>query len=186
MAIKNQINLFLAIFLAASTAIIVLLIMPAYQDIQQSSQEILMQKQELASLENKINNIEEFKANYKDINENLEKTNDLFVKSKTPTDFISFLETSSRDSQIPLEIFPSAAKQEKNDKWKSMLFRTGSISPFSSFLRFLEKLESSPYLLEVQSLRVTKALESDLKAGDFENISLNDVKTNLSLKVFSD
>jgi hypothetical protein len=186
MNIKNQIKLSLAILAAAAGAIVVLLILPTYQDIQQSSEEMALQKQELASLEDKIGNIEEFKAHYKDISENLGRISELFVNSKAPTDFISFIETGAQESQLSVEIFPSAPKQESDDKWRSILFRTESASPFSSFIRFLEKLESSPYLLEVQTLRITKLLESDLKTSKFENASLGDVKANLSVKTFSD
>ncbi len=186
MTTKNQIKLSLVVLLAAAGAIVALLIFPTYQNIQQSSEEMVLQKQELASLENKIENIEEFKAHYKDINENLEKISELFVNSKAPTDFISFIETSARESQLSVEIFPSAPKQEGKDKWRSIIFRTESASPFSSFLRFLEKLESSPYLLEVQTLRITKMLESDLNTDRFENASMEDVRASLSIKTFSD
>lgn len=185
MTTKNKVYLSLVIFVLLGVSLIIFLVQPVYKDIGTSSEELILEKQTLTSLEAKIKNIEDFRKNYQETKENLEKTKNLFIKFKAPISFIYFLEKSAQVSQIPLEIFPSQVKENKEGVWSYIVFKIDSVCSFPNFLKFLEKLESSPYLIEIYGLTITKLTENDLKREEFENYSLGDINISLSIKVFA-
>jgi len=185
MALKNKINLSLFIFLVLSVFLIVFLIIPCFKDIKNNSRELISEKEKIASLEDKIKNIEEFKKNYQEIEPNLEKIGTLFVESEAPVDFISFLERTSQDCKTLVKISSSFVTKETKDPWSSLSFQITSAGSFPNFLKFLEKLESSQYLIEIKNLNITRLNEFELKSKEFENFSFGDVKANFLLKIYT-
>ncbi len=185
MTLKNKIILSLVVFLVSGILLILFLLLPTYSEIQENTQELILQKQELALLENKIKNIEEFKKNYKDTEKNLEKARKLFINSKAPVEFISFLEENSQKCNINIEISPSSLKHKKEEKWGFIEFRIASTGAFPDLYRFIEKLETSPYLIKFININIKRLTEKDLKSKEFEGLLPGDVQANLSINVFA-
>jgi hypothetical protein len=185
MTFKNKINYSIIILLLLGASLVGFLIYPLYEEIQGASQEMIFQKQKLIALESKIKNIEEFRKNHTKIKESLKKTEDLFINSEAPVDFIYFLEETSQICQVPIEISPSGAKQEGGDSWVSIGFRISSSSYFPNFLRFLEKLESAPYLININGLSINALSEKELLSKGFESAPFGYVQASLSIKVFA-
>lgn len=150
--------------------IFVFLIYPTFSEIKKSSQDFLSQKEKLTSLETKAENLEKFQTYYQEIKSNLEKIDKLFVNPEVPVDFISFLEETSRDSDVAIKIAPGSLA--KTAPWSSLFFQIATVSSFPNFLKFLEKLESSIYLIEIQNLNIARLSEDDVSA-------------NISLKVYT-
>ena len=137
---------------------IVLVIFPLFLGIQKESQNFISQKGELAKLEKKIQNLKNFQIFGKEYLVNLEKIEKLFIPSSKPLEFIEFLEKEGENSNLDIEILPFAL--EKKDKsWPSMNFRLSLTGAFSDFLKFLERLESAPYLIDILNLNVVKGEE---------------------------
>ena len=185
MTTKNKFYLSSAIFILLGVFLIIFLVQPVYKNIRVNSEELILEKQTLASLEAKIKNIEDFRENYRETKDNLDKTENLFIKSKAPISFIYFLEKSAQVSQMPLEISPSQLKEDKENIWPYIIFQINSVCSFPNFLRFLEKLESSPYLIEARGLIMKRLTEEGLKREEFKSSSLGDVNISLSIKVFA-
>ena len=185
MAITNKIKIAIVIFLILTIIFVVFSIWPLLREIKESSENILSQKAALVTLEAKTKNLEEFKSNYQEIKPNLEKIDALFIDPEVPVDFIRFLEKTSRESQADLKISPAFPTQITKEPWPSLLFQLTTTSSFPNFLKFLEKLESSIYLIEIQSLNISRLTETELKAPEFEKFSLGDVRARVSLKVFT-
>ena len=185
MTTKNRVYIAIIIFLSLGFLLLIFLIQPAYQDIKDSAQELIFIKEELASLERKIKNIEEFRENYQEINENLEKMEKLFVQSKVPIGFISFLERRSQESRCQIEISPSAIAQDKDSPWPYLTFHIESVSSAPNFFRFLEKLEVSPYLVEIRNLTIRRLTEKDLRLKQYEGASIGDVEATIVFKAFA-
>lgn len=185
MTLKNKIHLSLIIFLCLSIIIIIFLIYPLFTDIKKGSQDLLSQRKTLVSFEAKIENLGEFKIRYQEVEPSLEKIPQLFIDAEAPVEFIDFLEDEANLCQIPIEISSALPLQEKEDPWPSFSFQVTTISSFPQFLRFLEKLETGFYLIEIQNLNIKRLTEKELQTKDFESYRLGDVKTNLSFKVFS-
>ena len=185
MTLKNKINGCLIIFTLLGVCLIVFLIHPLFSGIKKSSQDLLSQRQTLVSFEAKVESLERFKTLYLEIKPDLEKISTLLVNLEVPVEFISFLEETSQDCQVLMEISPTSAARTKKDPWPSLAFQINSMSSFPKFLKFLEKLETSPYLIKIQNLNINKLGETGLPVETQWLISMGDVRANLLIKVFS-
>ena len=184
MTIINKIKIFLLAIVVSGAVFLFFLVLPILKEIKESSQEILSQKAALATLEIKTKNLKEFKNQPAEMKTNLEKVTTLFVNQEVPVDFISFLEKVSRESGLSIKITPLTSQTERKP-WPALKFQVSTYGSFPNLLKFLEKLESSIYLTEIQSLNVAKLTEAEIKSSTYEKLFLGDTRTTLSIKVFS-
>jgi len=161
MTLKNKINLSLIIFIILSVCLIVLVIYPLFKEIKNSSEELVSEKQKLFSLEKKIENLKEFQTLWLEIEPNLKKIDQLFIDPQVPVEFVNFLEKIAKDSEILIEISSALPSKTEKDPWPSLLLKINSTAPFSEILKFLEKIETSPYLIEIQNLNARRLIEGD-------------------------
>jgi len=185
MTLKNKINLSIIFLILVTIFCVIFIISPLFREIKKGATEIIFQRGDLAALEAKVKNLEKFRSSYQEIEPGLEKIDKLFIDPGVPVDFISFLEKTSQDCQILIKISPALPTKIEKDPWSSLIFQITSVSSFPNFLKFLEKLESSDYLIKVQNLNIVRLSEAELKSKEFEKFSLGDVKANFSLKVYT-
>ena len=185
MTLKNKIELSLIIFLALSIFILIFLVYPLYKDIKDNAAELSFKKQDSFYIDNKLKNIEDFKKNYQEIGVSLEKGESLFVKSEAPVNLIGFLEKTSEDFNVPIKISPSAPVKKINGPWYSIVFQISASGKFPDILKFIEKLESGPYLSQIEILNITRLTADNLKSKEFAEYSVGDVKINFSIKAFA-
>lgn len=151
------------------------------QDIKNDSRNIVLEENNIISLGNQLKEIESFNNKYSGLNPNLEKIDQLFVDSKNPVSFIEFLEKISSDSQINSVIaLQSSLQKEKVSGWQYLTFNISCDGDYLKTLKFLERLENSPYLIEVSNIAIKKSGDSVALA-----YSSNSVETFFLLKVFS-
>ena len=190
MTIKNKINLSLIIFSILSVSLIVFLIYPLFREMRMDSEDLISQKQKIISLEKKIENLGKFQIIWQGIEPDFQKIEKLFIDPEVPVEFISALEAIAKDCQMTIEISSFPSSRTEKDLWSSLFFQISSATSFSKFLKFLEKIETSPYLIEISSLNVRKLTEAEL-AQPFlqkelgEGNSLGDVAATFSLKVYT-
>jgi len=177
MAIKKRIYSTLIIFAFLIILIIVFIVFPLFCEIKNNSKELIVQKEKFVDLETKIINLEKFKVSYTELRPFLKEIDNLFVDSKAPIEFIGFLENTSKESQLKIEILPTSDKKTEKDFWSYLTFQITSTGSFPNFLKFLEKLENSLYLVEIQNINIGKLI------GDKDAVSDN-VRANFSVKVF--
>ena len=168
----SRINLSIIVFFVLTVLIFIFGVYPIFKDIEKNSEELVSQKKELVILEAQITNLEKFKIVYKNLEDILERIQGLFVDARVPVDFIRFLENTAESSSLDISISPTSSGKFGNDYWQSLIFQISSRGSFPNFLRFLEKLENSPYLIEIQSLNISR---------DGEN-----VRAVFSIKVFAE
>jgi hypothetical protein len=185
MTIKNKINLSLAIFIILSIILILFVIYPLFKEIKINSEDLISKKQNLTLLEKKIENLKQYQAIWAEIEPNLEKIDKLFIDPEVPVEFISFLEETARDCNLSVEISPLPASKITEDPWPSLLFQISTTASFSKFLKFLEKLETSPYLIKIQNLNTRRLTEKDLELKEFKGLSAGDTKNTLLIKVYT-
>jgi hypothetical protein len=186
MTLKNKIILSLVAFSVLSISLAAFLIYPFFREIKMNSEDLIFKKQKLLSLKTKIENLKNFQGLWPGIEPNLEKINQLFIDPEVPVEFISFLEETARDCEISIEISPLLPSKIEKDPWPSLFFQISSTTSFTKFLEFLAKIESSPFLIEIQNLSARRLTEKELKLKEFEKFSLEDVKTILSIKVYTE
>jgi len=177
MAIKKKIYLTLIIFSLLIILMIVFVVFPLFRGIKNNSKELIVQKEKFVALEAKITNLEKFKVLYAELQHFLKEIDNLFVDSGVPIEFISFLEKTSEKSQLKIEILPTSDKKMEKDFWPYLAFQITSTGSFPNFLKFLEKLENGPYLVEVQNVSIGKLTGNNGAVSD-------NVRANFSVKVF--
>ncbi len=181
---KNKIYIISIIFGLIILILIVLFIYPLFKSIKNNSQELFSAKRELVLLKNQIKEIENFGEVYESYQPNLARINKLFIDPENPADFFQFLEKIALDSGISMEIFPLILSKEESETglWLSVTSQFSSKSSFPNFLRFLEKLEASPYLFEVQNLVLKRLNEREFEEEEY---SSGDIKAICLIKVFA-
>jgi len=188
---KKKNNITIAIFLGSTILLIGFVISPLFQGIKNDSKELVSQKQKIISLETKIENLGKFQTLWQGIESDFQETEKLFIDSEAPVEFISFLEAIAKDCQMAIKISSAPSSGTEKDPWPSLFFQISSATSFPKFLKFLEKLETSPYLIEIPSLNVRELTEAELKSTPHQGLvggegySLGDVAAALSLKVYA-
>lgn len=164
----------------------VFFIYPVILDIQKESQNLISLQESLLAIDIKMNNLKSFKASLSDINVSSKKFDQLFINDKAPVTFVRFLEKSAREANIVMEISANqSSKSSKKIMWPILSFQIKTFSPFPNFLEFLEKIESSPYLIEIQSLNIKHVVAKELSEQGLEVLSSKDVNVNLTIRVFT-
>lgn len=156
MKITKKIAISLVIFGAIFLAFTAFIIHPLFNQLQKESVNLVLRKNRLAELEAQAKNLQKFQETRKIYQANLEKIDGLFVDSTKPIGFIEFLEKEAIASQLSIEIAPLTSKEMKDDVWPHMDFQLTLVGFFPDFLRFFEKVESSPYLIEVSNLNLRR------------------------------
>ena len=185
MTVTNKINLSLIALALIFLFLIFFLIFPLFSEIKKNSQELIVQKEALSSFEAKIESLIGFKAEHEEIKLSLEKISDLFVDSKAPVDFIAFLEREAESCGVKIKISSVVPLVIKEDPWPSFSFGVMTTSSPSQFFKFFQKLEFSPYLIEIENLSIKRLDEKDLELKEFEEYFLGDIRVNFSFKVFA-
>ena len=104
----------------------------------------------------------------------------IFVDAETPIGFIRFIEEIAATSNLAVKITPGTGKKQKGVPWPIMDFQLASSANYPEFLRFLEKLENGPYLLEVRNISLIRE-----RASQGEENSTQDVSFTLLVQVFT-
>ena len=138
---------------------------PLLVKIQKSSFEIDKIKTDFFYLQKKHEIIELMKQKYhqESLLTDIEKINSMLINAEAPVDFIKFLERSALKSRVLLETTPFLVRTAEKDPWNSIGFQLTVYSDFVNFFEFLNAIEKSPFLVEIQSLNIRKAAEKDKK-----------------------
>lgn len=142
------------------TVIILLLavcaVRPLFLSIKQNSETLIAQKGTLAELEKRSENIKKFQLTYDIYQTNFKKIDQLFVDGEEPVDFIEFLEKEAARIKLAVDLTPINLKAGENDFWPSIGFQVDAAGSFQNFLKFLNKIEASPYLIALSDFSLNK------------------------------
>ena len=152
MDLKRKIIIISIVFGAVTLSLIFFVIYPLLTGVKKNSQELILAKKELVSFKTKTEEFEQSKEVYRDLKTDLEKIDELFVNPDVPIDLIKFWRETAKDSGLLIDISPTSLEASETVLWGSMGFRLSLIGSFSNFLKFLEKIETAPYLVEIQNL----------------------------------
>ncbi|MDI6591776.1 MAG: type 4a pilus biogenesis protein PilO [Patescibacteria group bacterium] len=160
---NKKIYLTLAIFGILIISLIVFLIYPLFEEIKKDSEELLLQKKRMVSLTEQRENLKKIEDIYKNYQSDLDKIEKLLPDPEIPIELISFLEKASRDSEVGLEI-SSITKEAPTNFWPSLSLQISITGSTPNSLKFLEKLENAPYLIEILNLNIRRS-EKELKTS---------------------
>lgn len=187
---KNKTILAAAIFSVLTISLSLFVFYPLFKGIKEASLELIGQKEKLSAWENDVKNLKKNESLLKETKANFEKMDTLFVDEKLPVDFIRFLEGTSREYQLYIKIYAPAPEKTGKDFWPSLVFQVYNSGPFSNFMKFIEKLESSQYLTQIQNLNITRIETTEVpppgqESEKTEKITAGNVRTNILFKVYA-
>lgn len=177
MIIEKKTNISIVVFLSLIALINIFVVYPLLKEIEDNSQWLISEKDKFLTLNEKIDNLKNFDISYNDREDILKQIDGLFVDPEVPVDFISFLEKTGKQSSVSIEITPFSVGKNNKNTWPFLDFQVSVSGPFPSFLMFLEKIENSPYLIEIQNLTIGQPSEIKQSSGN--------IKALLSFKAFS-
>ena len=161
MKTQNSIYILGAIFLAISLLLVVFLIWPAVQKIQQSSAEIFSDRVAIASLGKDVGALDNFKKQYDIYKPNLAKVDQLFIDAQNPVSFIEFLEKIAKDSNLEIDVRLFDGK----DAIKAMpaaVFSIVAKGDFLNIVSFAQKMENGPYLINITNMTIAKSIQPNV------------------------
>jgi Tfp pilus assembly protein PilO len=180
---NNKIYTILLIFILISLFLVIFGVWPLLENIENNSKDLVSAKNNIAILNNQIDEIENFKNNYAIYKPNLEKIDGMFVDLKDPVDFIEFIENTAYECSIDLQIHLPVSNQGAS---AYIIFQLSSEGNFSDILDFTKKIESGPYLVEIEKLTIQNLQNKDEgKNGYTDDYVLKNVVAEFSLKAFT-
>lgn len=158
----KKIYLIIGIIVIINLILIIFIIFPLIDDIEKASKDLVLRKSEIYLLEQREKNLENLKEIYNFNQKNLEKIDTSFIDSDTPIGFIGFLEKIAANSQVKIE---TSLTEGESSLENGLYFSVSLGSSFHDFLKFLEKLENGPYLVEISRLNIRKMIEGKISAA---------------------
>ena len=169
-----------------AAAIVAFVIYPLVQDIKKSSQELVTVRNEAAVFQEGTGRIDYLKERYDELQPTFAKFDSLFINPEAPIDVITFWEQTAGDEGIAITIVPAQLKAAEDEPWDALSFQIRATGSFSKFLRFLEKIETGPHLIQTVNVTIKRLTKNDLQLKQYEQFSQGDVNTTLLVRVFTE
>jgi len=181
MSPRKKIYFWLLIFTLISLFFIVFLIPKFLKEIRAGSEKLISLKSELASFQKEKENLNQLSKAYQNYQENLVKIDKIFIDPRRPIEFFDFLDKNATLFQLKIEKSP-VSRQKTETEPPSLFLQISVIGSFPNFLKFLEKLENAPYLIDVLNLNVKKLTEREIQSKD---LLPQDIESTFLTKVYT-
>lgn len=149
--------------------------------LRERSISLIETKKDLALAEKRSRNVALEEELFAKINSNKQTIDALFVNSDEPIVLIKSWEELAAQCNISVKINASQIIASKDDAWKSVGFKITGSGSVANSLRFIEKLERSPYILEIQSVFIGH----EEMMGNLGSVGENGLRFDLTIKVYS-
>ena len=167
--IYTSIVVFAIIFLL----VVVLVVYPLFLKIKENSEQLADARKKLLSSAMEEELYIEVQELYKKRLPDLERITQVFIDPDAPLGLINFFEKEATTSAVQIEITSISKRAGTKDPWPSLLVQISAKGSFPNFLKFLERLENGPYLIEASEMNVKGLVE---KSG---------IKVAMSIKVYT-
>ena len=185
---KNKIYISVSAFLLILALAYFFALSPIMHKLTDSAEKINLQKKSLSSVQSKIESLTQFKRNQAKYMPIIEKMESCFIKKDAPVNFIEFLETEASSSNLLIDISPAANyfQKDKKTSWEESNFDLKVGGDFTSCLKFIHKLETAPYLIDIQKISIDSVNSKNPPSQTFSKEADNEEAVALiSIKAFS-
>jgi len=186
--IKAKKKLYLIVFLFVLVFGILLRVgvFPLINKIENNSNLLKFQRKALSVFENQVESFKAFQKDLPSYKATLENLENLFITEDAPIEFLEFLEREAENFNLTIKISPAKVTQRKDDLWKAVGFSVSGGGKFQDCLKFLERVEKGPFLVEISQLNIEKILERSSVLKEFEALQPGDIYFTLVIKGFTD
>lgn len=182
MSLKKKNIVIVLIFILAVFAAPLLLVYPIFNGIQKNSAEFIEARKKIITAEQDLQNLERVQKFYKTMEPDLVKSEALFINQEFPVAFIRFLEKTAFDSGVSMDVSAVTAPKTEKNLWPSANFQLNLLCYLPNCLRFVEKIETAPYLIEIRNFVIRKALQQGLPS---EAILADNATADILIRVYS-
>lgn len=165
MSTKRKIYLYLIAFTGIFLLFLLLIIPRFLEKIRKDSEDFLSLKRESVALQQENENLRQLEVVYQSHQREIARIDDILVDPELPVGFLDLLEKNAQDSQQEIEISLSPPKKTEEKKWSVLFSQVSTSGSFPNFLKFLGKLENSPYLIQIINLDLKKSTEPNVKSS---------------------
>ena len=165
--LKKKTYITLAAFSSIHLLLILFVIFPLFQDITKGAKELLSKREKLASLEVKTQKAAVLRKKLQVLKSDLEKIQNLFVDFQMPIEFLQFLEETAKNCDVSVDISLLGKREKELD------LRLSLIGTFPNCLKFLDKLESAPYLVKIGDFTARKLEKIEQKEASMQNVKFD-------------
>jgi hypothetical protein len=181
--ISNKPLTLAAMFAAAVAAMIIFAVVPLIADIKSAGSQISGQIAEAADYDRRIVNARGFTLFNKRESRDMEKIAGVFADGRMPLELINSLENAAKSSGVEYEFLPAAAQNPKNS-WPAIKIEVSVSGAVPAILQFIERLENSPYLIEIESAAIRAAVEPAARQN-LPRISSDAAEARILLKIYA-
>lgn len=174
MNLKKELFLISGIFGIANIATLVFTFFYLFPAMRETSKELTLA--ELSLLLTNDEQSEQIEDTYKKMEQDYQKAGNLFANSITPLETIGFLEKIAREEDLVMKISPITIEKYKYDLWKFLGFEITLSGHFTNTQRFIERMENSKNLFEINNLVVK---------NNPTNQKLDETITTILLKIYT-
>jgi hypothetical protein len=160
MSINQKILFSIIAFVFLELILVFFLIYPSFSAIRKSSFDLLKEKERIALFDKEVELQKKAEALFLKYQQDFEEIEKIFVDPDVPLELINFLENTALATGTQFNLSSLTKKEQNKDPWPSLILGLSATSTPSNFLRFLEKVESAPYPIEVSDLILKNDFES--------------------------
>lgn len=148
--------------------------------IENSYQEARKIYETRAAIQAQREEVRQFNAISSQYTQEFAQLDGVLLNVDVPTQFFRFLQNVAKETYVDISITPSSYEPSREGSWASVNLQVNLKGSYSDSLSFMEKLENAAYLINIQSINITKT------GGDDQDLQTNeDVAMNLGLKVYA-
>lgn len=154
-----------------------------FNSLKTNSNKFLEIQKSLAALDVIRNQFNVYKNKFEQNEKDFSKINNLFLSKSEVLKFFNFLETNAKDYKSYINI-SVLNRDEGEDFLKIQISLHGN---FENFMRFLNRLENAPYLIEIEDFKLRRLTLAEIMAWAKQMPALQegDINSILILKVYT-
>lgn len=177
---KRKIAIIAVSFALLYSALTIFAILPLVKQIEKDSQKVASKEVIVGVLERQLDSLVDFQKKQSEYQSYLEQAESSFVRADAPIIFMEFLEAQAHLVDVFLSV--SSITQRKGEEF-GLGLNLKLAGPFARCLRFLEKIEQSPFLIEITNMQARRLTEKDIdKSEEFGRLAPGDVEIIISLR----
>lgn len=173
------------VFLAMIVLLFVLEVWPAFNAIKQSSEKLFLARREIAFVQTKSRQTAGLEQTLKSLGPDIFKVREAFIDPEMPVGLLHFLENTAIESNVLLDVSFRPQQGAEKTTLSFLAIQLSFNGSFTNCLKFLERIETSAYLTEIENLSIRRISEAQIKSAEYKGLLAGDAEATLLLKVFT-
>jgi len=172
----KRVYVIIASFFIIILFMIVFLVYVPLKEVKDYSHAIFLNKNRDIFLSLQDKQLHNFKNEYANYKPNLDEIDLLFIDPSNPVKFIEFLEKTASQYNLLADVAIASSnvkKESSSSDLPAIIFSVYAKGNFLDIIKFSEKLETGPYLVEIQNLKINRPEQKTEKVNNDNQVELS-------------